>query len=316
MIVLQVTEGGVTVAEANYRVNGGAGMVYWGRAVKGGCGGRRYFITRYPENYTPPDDPSAGTEIGSGSLGSLMWKLTGAGTLTISGSGGMTDFGGPSDTPWKDHMDKIMSIVIEDGVTNVGSSAFSGSAALSVTLPGSVTEIGSGAFNGTALVSLSVPGSVRTIGEHAFQNCANLVTISLSEGLETIGSGAFQACSKLASITLPASVRSVGDSAFFECTEMTEAAFRQNSSGEPVAMRENLFAKCWKLSKVTLPQSVDCIADNMFINCLSLTSLNIPQGATRIGGVGFCQMPAAFGLCSGQRDGDRYIRLPPATHVE
>ena len=117
MIVLQVTEGGVTVAEANYRVNGGAGMVYWGRAVKGGCGGRRYFITRYPENYTPPDDPSAGTEIGSGSLGSLMWKLTGAGTLTISGSGAMTDFGGPSDTPWKDHMDKITSIVIEDGVT-------------------------------------------------------------------------------------------------------------------------------------------------------------------------------------------------------
>lgn len=46
-----------------------------------------------------------------------MWKLTGAGTLTISGSGAMTDFGGPSDTPWKDHMDKITSIVIEDGVT-------------------------------------------------------------------------------------------------------------------------------------------------------------------------------------------------------
>ena len=29
----------------------------------------------------------------------------------------MTDFGGSSDTPWKDHMDKITSIVIEDGVT-------------------------------------------------------------------------------------------------------------------------------------------------------------------------------------------------------
>lgn len=292
VIVLQVTEGGVIVAEANYRVNGGAGMVHWGRALsKADVEAADYFITRYPKGYTPPDDPSAGTEIGSGSLGSLTWKLTGAGTLTISGSGAMTDFGGSSDTPWKDHMDKIMSIVIEDGVTNVGSSAFSGSAALSVTLPGSVTEIGSGAFNGTALVSLSVPGSVRTIGEHAFQNCANLVTISLSEGLETIGSGAFQACSKLASITLPASVRSVGDSVFFECTEMTEANFRQNSSGEPVAMRENLFAKCWKLSKVTLPQSVDCIADNMFINCLSLTSLNIPQGATRIGESAFAKCP-------------------------
>lgn len=33
VIVLQVTEGGVTVAEANYRVNGGAGMVHWGRAL-------------------------------------------------------------------------------------------------------------------------------------------------------------------------------------------------------------------------------------------------------------------------------------------
>lgn len=118
VIVLQVTEGGVTVAEANYRVNGGAGMVHWGRALsKADVEAADYFITRYPENYTPPDDPSAGTEIGSGSLGSLMWKLTGAGTLTISGNGAMTDFGRPSDTPWKDHMDKITSIVIEDGVT-------------------------------------------------------------------------------------------------------------------------------------------------------------------------------------------------------
>ena len=292
VIVLQVTDGGAVIAEANYHVNGGAGTVHWGRAIsREEVEAANYFITRYPEGYMPPNDPTAGQEIDSGSLGNLTWKLTKAGTLTISGSGAMSDFSEPSETPWNAYTDKILTIILENGVTNVGSRAFYGSKALSVTIPGSVTTIGSDAFYGSALVSVNIPGSVRTIGDNAFRSCANLVSVNISEGLETIGSGAFRACAKLPSITLPASIRSVGDSAFLECSEMTEANFKPSTANEPVIMNNYMFARCWKLNKVTLPQKVDCIADYMFLNCLFLTSLNIPQGATRIGESAFSSCP-------------------------
>ena len=292
VIVLQVTEGGAIIAEGNYHENGSQGMVHWGRALsKAEVEAADYFITRYPEGYTPPGDPSAGEELASGACGSLTWKLTNAGTLTISGSGVMPDYTDPSETPWSAHMDKVLTIVIENGVTSVGSYAFHGSKALSVTLPNSVTTIGSNAFNGSALVSISIPGSVKSIGDNAFTGCVNLTAARISEGMENIGMGAFQACKKLASITLPASIRSVGSAAFLDCVEITEAIFSQNSAGAQVTMGDNLFARCWKLNRVTLPQNIDCIADSMFINCLALTSLNIPQGVTSIGESAFASCP-------------------------
>lgn len=270
VIVLQVTEGGAVIAEANYSVNGGPGAVHWNRSLsKAEVEAADYFITRYPEGYTPPDDPSAGGELGSGSLGSLSWKLTKAGTLTISGSGAMPDFPGSPDAPWSGWMDKILTLVVENGVSHLGGHS----------------------FDGAALVSVTLPGSLRSIGDSAFYGCANLVSVSIPEGVETIGASAFQACSRLSSITLPSGIRSLGDAAFSQCWELTEAAFKQSAGNAPVAMGNSLFAQCRKLSRVTLPQAADCIADNMFTDCLLLTSVDIPQGVTRIGERAFASCP-------------------------
>ena len=130
VIVLQVTEGGVIIAEANYHVNGGAGLVHWERSLsKEEVEAADYFITRYPEDYIPPDDPTANEVVGSGDLASsLSWKLTKAGTLTISGSGAMPDYASSSEQPWNGM--KIQKIVVEEGVTRVGDSAFWDSGAL------------------------------------------------------------------------------------------------------------------------------------------------------------------------------------------
>ena len=66
------------------------------------------------------EDAGAGTESGSQTwhYGDLTWTLDADGTMTISGSGAMTDSpaGGNSN---------VKKVVIEDGVTSIGDSAFS-----------------------------------------------------------------------------------------------------------------------------------------------------------------------------------------------
>lgn len=82
-----------------------------------------------------------------GSCGeNLIWNLKAkGGTLTISGSGDMTDYKYATSFPvWNDDTTKI---VIEDGVTSIGRYAFKKFASLkSVEMPSSITEIGEGAF--------------------------------------------------------------------------------------------------------------------------------------------------------------------------
>ena len=261
VIVLQVSDAGVVIAEGNYHENGSGGIIHWGRVMsRAEVEAASHYITRYPENYTPPTDPDANTPIGSGGLAEgLKWSLTKAGTLTISGSGAMADFSGASEQPWNGNADSILNIVVENGVTAVGSNAFNGSKAISAT----------------------IPASVKTIGSGAFQNCKNLISVTVSEGVERIGDSAFQACTALKSIDLPASISSVGTAAFWECTELL--AVRFSAGSQQVSIGDSLFSRCYKLGSVTLPKSIDRIGNDMFMNCLLLSTLNIPQGAASIG---------------------------------
>ena len=54
----------------------------------------------------------------------VTWTLA-DGTLTISGTGRMTDYNSNSPAPWADQADQITAVVVESGVTTVGGSSFS-----------------------------------------------------------------------------------------------------------------------------------------------------------------------------------------------
>ena len=86
--------------------------------------------------------------VKSGTCGNdLTWALDDAGTLTISGTGEMDNYYDIDGIPWYDDSESIVKVVVEDGVTSIGSSAFYGCSSLaSVTIPDSVTSIGEGAF--------------------------------------------------------------------------------------------------------------------------------------------------------------------------
>ncbi|MDE7333588.1 MAG: leucine-rich repeat domain-containing protein, partial [Lachnospiraceae bacterium] len=265
VIVLEVSNVGVVIAEGNLSTGGQKGKVHWGRGISKEevMSSTSHYITRYPEGYVAPDDPEANVSIGAGNLdGGLAWNLTKAGTLTISGRGAMPDFSSTTDQPWSDNSSKIRKVVIEEGVTSIGSCAFWNCGVISVEISSSVASIGNSAFRGSSIISATIPSSVKTIGDSAFRACTSLTTI-----------------------VLPASIEEMGNAVFFECTEMKSAAFAPGS--KQVVLGDNVFMECWHLASVTLPLNIDRIGEGMFQNCLTLARVEIPQGAESIGGHAF-----------------------------
>ena len=102
-------------------------------------------------------------------------------TLTISGEGEMPDFGGAGYPvcPWENEKQKIKKVIIEEGVTNIGKSAFRGCSELAeVHISKTVKKIGDSAFQGcTALTQIDIPDSVNSVGSFAFIGCTRLTEV-------------------------------------------------------------------------------------------------------------------------------------------
>lgn len=145
----------------------------------------------------------------NGSCGdNLTWKFTSSdGTLTISGTGNMTNFVDHRYVPWGSLRYEIKKVVIGDGVTSIGNCAFDCCTSLtSVEIPNSVTSIGNCAFNSCySLTSVEIPNSVTSIRDHAFCNCSGLTSVIIPNSVTSIEPWAFHMCTSLTSITFKGS---------------------------------------------------------------------------------------------------------------
>ena len=100
----------------------------------------------------------------------------------------------------------VENLTIPDGVTEIGSLAFSVCSRLkSVTIPNSVTSISNSAFNFcSSLTSFTIPDSVTSIGDYAFYGCSSLTSIYCKPTTPPIlGSNAFSSISPTAKIYVP-----------------------------------------------------------------------------------------------------------------
>ena len=178
---------------------------------------------------------------------------------------------------------RISEIILPDGVTNIGNSAFHECYKLtSITLPESLTTISDYAFSGCgSLTSIMLPKSLTTIGSYAFHDCYNLKSLMLPENLITIGDWAFYYCTNLMTITIPKGVVSIGDAAFRDCKSLTNITISEGV----VYIGSGTFMDCSSLTTITLPKSVSYIGDYAFAGCSSLASITIPEGVTDIIGV-------------------------------
>ena len=191
----------------------------------------------------------------SGTTGPLQWCLKN-GTLTISGTGAMPDYGW--DAPWYEYLSPIHTVVMQTGVTSIGDNAFR---------------------DLEKLTSITIPNSVKTIGDWAFQDCWRLTSITIPNSVISIGRRAFYWCDEgLTSITIPNSVTSIGEEAFYHCLNLTSITLSNNLT----SIEDGTFYECKKMASITVPSSVTNIGKSAFRECTSLTSLTIPNSVTSI----------------------------------
>mgnify|MGYP002732993316 CR=1 FL=1 len=224
--------------------------------------------------------------------GSVTATLSSDGTLTISGTGNMKDWEYQVETDWHnfDIKGKVKKVVINKGVTSIGSNAFTTCGRLtSIEIPSGVLSIGSDAFSFCdSLTSIVIPKGVTSIGDNAFERCSNLTSIKIPEGVTTIGEKAFYDCSSLTSITIPGGVTSIGWATFWGCSSLTSITIPEGVT----IIDDYAFVECSSLTSITIPDSVTEIGGEAFNGCDSLTSITIPEGVTSIGQNTF------YGCCS------------------
>lgn len=113
----------------------------------------------------------------------LHWELVknnSGYTLLISGTGKMHDYSEEFSAPWGGYMSDITSIVLGDGITQIGARAFKGAAITSVGFPGTLRVIRESAFEGTQLRELYLASTGLSRMEHkAFAGCKQLGRLHL-----------------------------------------------------------------------------------------------------------------------------------------
>lgn len=187
------------------------------------------------------DDP----DEKSGRCGeNLTWTLYRDGKLRISGTGSMYDYE-YHEAPWYLFRYSLKTLEMENGITRVGTNAFTDCNKLTgdLDLPEGLLSIGDSAFTGCLFTgSLRIPNKVTVIGDEAFFGCGGFDgDLVFSDSLTLIGQSAFRDCDGLTgNLSLPESLLRIRDKAFYNCTCTNAATF----NGNVPMMGENVFDGC------------------------------------------------------------------------
>ena len=229
--------------------------------------------------------------------------------------------------------EKAGRIIIADQVTDAGGNthqvtAVGGSLSnrdnlVSVVIPNDITSIGSNAFQSCHnLASVTIGTGVTTMGDYVFYYCTSLTSLVIrSVNLSTWGSGCFSytsniqhmeldmktipnsfysGCTAPTELVLGAHVEEIGDYAFKNAgltslslgenvTSIGSEAFRENTSLQSVDIPTRLTAipdYCFYstgLTSVTIPDNITSIGSGAFNVCSNLASVTIGTGVTTVG---------------------------------
>ena len=226
------------------------------------------------------------------------------------------------DTGAFEKITTIKSVVVPNGITEIGGRAFFGCTGLEkITISSTIQKIGVNAFfecnklksvhisdltawckikfeggadanplyhaerlflNDQLVTSLTIPDGITEIGNFAFVNCTPLSEIIIPEGVTYIGVQAFYNCS-ITSVTIPDSVQTIEGAAFSACEKLTD--IKLPSSLSKIEM--GVFSGCKSLKSIDIPKTVTFIGADAFNRCYSLVSVSIPKSVTIIGSGAF-----------------------------
>lgn len=189
---------------------------------------------------------------------------------------------------------EVVDLVIPEGVSAIGSRAFSGCASIeSVTLPSTLKTVGVEAFrdcaflkavkiknvsswcsiefaneaanpllcakhlylNNELVTDLILPTDTKTVGAYAFYGGECLRSVAMP-GVVDVGGHAFQGCIGLLSVALPIGLKSIGEYSFYGCTG---------------------------LGSLVIPCGVEGVGQYAFYDCSGISALMIPNSVTTVG---------------------------------
>ena len=227
------------------------------------------------------------------SNGTTVWAIESDGDMIIYGTGengaGELDY---YDWLWTKHKDKIVTLTVEEGVTDP---IFN--------------------FDGcTNLNTVSLSNAITTIDKFAFAECPNLEQINIPTSLTYLGSGALRGCKKLTEIYLPATVEEIGSGVFAACSNLEILKVDESNphyytdekgvlydtdgnwlraapgklsgsytvSGSVWGILDAAFEGCAELTEVIISEGVEFISSNVFADCTALKSVTIPNSILEI----------------------------------
>ena len=174
----------------------------------------------------------------------LTWAIDGSGTLTISGTGDMTNYSFDDIAPWE--ANDVKSVIIENGVTTIGDFA----------------------FYKCNLSNITIAESVTSIGNSAFRNCRRLTQVDIPKKVTSIGDRAFLGCQKLTSIEVDC------DNQYYSSTE--GILFNKDKT------TLILFPNAKSVQDYNVPEEVTHIADRAFYGC-QMNKITMGQSVESIG---------------------------------
>ena len=173
------------------------------------------------------------------------------------------------------------TVILPDGLVEIGSFAFCLSNIESISLPSSLKRIGPSAFMGCDnLETVVIPGSLRVLPSYCFDSCEGLETVVISEGVRRIELGAFSYCYNLKTAYIADSVE-IMSAAFHYCEKLTNVAFGINSKLKQI--EDECFKGCEMLRGFIIPEAVEKIGSDAFLGCkvmkivINLSQLEITE---------------------------------------
>ncbi len=172
----------------------------------------------------------------------------------------------------------LQSIILPEGITNIGSNAFNNSSLESITLPESLEKIEQYAFSKTNLSEIVIPANVEVLESSAFEYSDTELSslkkvVFAGNKIQTIDLNTFKNCNSLQEINLPTSLTTIKYGAFLRCSALEEITIPDAVT----TIEKQVFSQCSALKKVTLGTQLESLGNSAFNECYALEIVVCPD---------------------------------------
>ena len=227
-----------------------------------------------------------GNEITNGRCGyDCRWEIDENNHMRIYGSGLMGEWKSETEVPWNSEKERIISVTLEDSITNIGSYSFASC---------------------ISMETISISNSVTSIGVNAFKKCESLKEITIPSSVTTIKGGVFSYCKSLKEVIIPSTVTQLETGSMFYESSLEHLTFE----GDVESLGWNMFYNGCYLKTLHFKGNVNKARSQVFWNCNYLPSV-IYEGTTipTNGDESFVN-PELFAIVESSYPGDTFLGLP------